>query len=188
MHPACLERKFVVFVTETDLRQHTAREHGEQLSKAERRQAMTIPLSIAVRVCVCALVTRGFRGFVPVLQRGQQGKRAPYREPSLPPCMLVSGQPAPCASVSSHLGCGTTRYVILLANHLCFPSLQYRRGASTGDASGSASVGGAAGQLPLARGSVVIGGGANVQSRFARSGSSMRQEQDQTAAAVRVRA
>eukprot|EP00887_Chlorella_sp_A99_P006106 scaffold22.g6106.t1 len=67
-HPDCLERKFVVFFTEQvesagtgtdcmgqlgrlaqELRQHTAREHGETLSKAEKRQALTLPVAFTYR-------------------------------------------------------------------------------------------------------------------------------------------
>ena len=48
-HPNCLENKFVVFVSESELRQHTAREHGDTLSKAEKRQALTLPVNFSVR-------------------------------------------------------------------------------------------------------------------------------------------
>ena len=38
-----------VFASEAELRQHTAREHGETLSKAEKRQALTLPVSFSYR-------------------------------------------------------------------------------------------------------------------------------------------
>lgn len=39
-HPSCLERKFVVFAEEQDLRRHFATEHGNEanMSRAQRRQ------------------------------------------------------------------------------------------------------------------------------------------------------
>jgi len=39
-HPACLERKFVVFAEEQDLRRHFAIEHGNEtnMTRAQRRQ------------------------------------------------------------------------------------------------------------------------------------------------------
>jgi hypothetical protein len=39
-HPSCLERKFVVFAEEQDLRRHFATEHGSEMnmSRAQRRQ------------------------------------------------------------------------------------------------------------------------------------------------------
>ena len=47
--PKCLEQKFVVFPTEQELKTHTAREHGHSLSKAERKQALTLPVSFNYR-------------------------------------------------------------------------------------------------------------------------------------------
>ena len=47
-HPGCLEQKFVVFASEESLRAHKAKEHGQEMSKAERRQAMTLPVAINV--------------------------------------------------------------------------------------------------------------------------------------------
>lgn len=41
---ACLERRFVVFGTPAELGAHMAGEHGEALSKAERRAALTIEI------------------------------------------------------------------------------------------------------------------------------------------------
>ena len=48
-HQTCLDRKFIVFMTEQELKQHAAREHGGDMSKAERRQALTIPINFQVR-------------------------------------------------------------------------------------------------------------------------------------------
>ena len=47
-HQTCLDRKFIVFMTEQELKQHAAREHGGDMSKAERRQALTIPINFQV--------------------------------------------------------------------------------------------------------------------------------------------
>lgn len=47
-HPQCLEQRFVVFPTEQELKTHTAREHGQSLSKAERKQALTLPVAFNV--------------------------------------------------------------------------------------------------------------------------------------------
>lgn len=52
-HPECLEHKFVVFLTEQELKTHTARQHGETLAKHERKAALT--LSVAFNVSL----TRG---------------------------------------------------------------------------------------------------------------------------------
>ena len=49
MHPSCREKKFVVFPMETDLRKHTAKEHPETLSKAERKQALSVPVGFTYR-------------------------------------------------------------------------------------------------------------------------------------------
>lgn len=48
-HPTCQEQKFVVFLTEQELKQHTAREHGDTMSKAEKKAAMAIPVAFTVR-------------------------------------------------------------------------------------------------------------------------------------------
>ena len=45
---ACLDHKFVVFGSEQELRQHMAREHSENMTKWERRQAMTLTPDIQV--------------------------------------------------------------------------------------------------------------------------------------------
>lgn len=49
-HTQCLEQKFVVFGSEQELRQHNAREHAGTMTRAERRQAMTIPIDIQVLI------------------------------------------------------------------------------------------------------------------------------------------
>lgn len=43
------ECKGVVFGAEHELRAHAAREHGDAMSRAERRQAMTIPIMLQAR-------------------------------------------------------------------------------------------------------------------------------------------
>ena len=43
---ACLERRFVVFGTPAELGRHMAGEHGDALSKAERRAALTIAIDV----------------------------------------------------------------------------------------------------------------------------------------------
>jgi hypothetical protein len=50
-HPACLERKFVVFAEEQDLRRHFATEHGSEMnmSRAQRRQVSSPSRPRAVR-------------------------------------------------------------------------------------------------------------------------------------------
>ncbi|KAK9858006.1 hypothetical protein WJX84_008852, partial [Apatococcus fuscideae] len=48
-HPVCMERKFVVFLTEAEMKQHAAREHGGNMSRQERRQALTIPVNLQFR-------------------------------------------------------------------------------------------------------------------------------------------
>lgn len=48
-HPRCLEQKFIVFATEQELRTHTAREHGQTLTKQERKQALTVPVAFNYR-------------------------------------------------------------------------------------------------------------------------------------------
>ena len=47
-HPVCMERKFVVFLTEAELKQHAAREHAGNMTRHERRQALTIPVNLQV--------------------------------------------------------------------------------------------------------------------------------------------
>ena len=57
-HPECQETKFVVFATEQELRKHRMEQHRgdvvEGLSRAERRAALTIPISVNVR-CIVGL-------------------------------------------------------------------------------------------------------------------------------------
>jgi len=48
-HPSCLERKFVVFASDSELRAHALKEHGGNLSKAERRAAATIQIDYGER-------------------------------------------------------------------------------------------------------------------------------------------
>ncbi len=65
-HPRCLERKFIVFKEELELKQHMAREHGDELgmSRAQRREALTLPLQFSVRGAptMCgAVLLRGLR-------------------------------------------------------------------------------------------------------------------------------
>lgn len=47
-HPSCLEKKFVVFNSEHELKRHFAGEHGDELkmSRAQRREALTIPINL----------------------------------------------------------------------------------------------------------------------------------------------
>ena len=47
-HQTCLERKFVVFASEQELRNHQGKEHGGTMSRAERRQALTVPINFQV--------------------------------------------------------------------------------------------------------------------------------------------
>jgi hypothetical protein len=47
-HPACLERRFVVFPGEAELKRHFAAEHGEEMrmSRAQRREALSVPVQL----------------------------------------------------------------------------------------------------------------------------------------------
>ncbi|KAI8465214.1 MAG: hypothetical protein J3K34DRAFT_525573 [Monoraphidium minutum] len=47
-HPACLERRFVVFQGEAELKRHFAAEHGEEMrmSRAQRREALAVPVDL----------------------------------------------------------------------------------------------------------------------------------------------
>lgn len=47
-HPACLERKFVVFAEEAELKRHFATEHGGEmnLSRAQRRNLLTVNIQL----------------------------------------------------------------------------------------------------------------------------------------------
>lgn len=40
----CLDKKFVVFASEQELKTHMAREHGADMTKAERKQALSVPV------------------------------------------------------------------------------------------------------------------------------------------------
>lgn len=44
MNQSCLEQKFVVFSTEQELKTHMAREHGGDMTKAEKKQALSLPV------------------------------------------------------------------------------------------------------------------------------------------------
>ncbi|KAJ9528698.1 hypothetical protein QJQ45_020597 [Haematococcus lacustris] len=50
-HPGCLDKKFVVFASEQDLKRHMAGEHGDELkmSKAQRREANALPIPLQFR-------------------------------------------------------------------------------------------------------------------------------------------
>jgi hypothetical protein len=47
-HPSCLERKFVVFAEEAELKRHFATEHGGEmnLSRAQRRNLLTVNIQL----------------------------------------------------------------------------------------------------------------------------------------------
>lgn len=45
----CLAKKFIVFASEQEFRQHSAREHAGAMSRAEKRHALTIPVNFQVR-------------------------------------------------------------------------------------------------------------------------------------------
>ena len=47
-HQGCLDKHFIVFSTEAELKQHSAREHGNNMSRAEKRQALSIPVNFQV--------------------------------------------------------------------------------------------------------------------------------------------
>ena len=49
-HPSCLEQKFVVFRSEQELKAHCAKEHSQDMSKAELKQARS--LQVSFNVCV----------------------------------------------------------------------------------------------------------------------------------------
>lgn len=44
MHQSCLDKKFVVFSTEHELKTHMAREHGGDMTKSEKKQALSLPV------------------------------------------------------------------------------------------------------------------------------------------------
>ena len=48
-HQNCLEKKFVVFTSEIDLKRHFASEHGGDMSRAQRREAFSVPVQIQYR-------------------------------------------------------------------------------------------------------------------------------------------
>lgn len=57
-HPDCLEQKTGVFATEQELKTHTARVHGRDMSKAEKKQALTLPVAFNVRACPFMWISR----------------------------------------------------------------------------------------------------------------------------------
>ncbi|GAX74773.1 hypothetical protein CEUSTIGMA_g2220.t1 [Chlamydomonas eustigma] len=50
-HPNCMEKKFVVFQSEQELKRHFAAEHGDELkmSRAQRREALAVPVQLQYR-------------------------------------------------------------------------------------------------------------------------------------------
>ena len=50
-HHSCMEKKFVVFTSEHELKRHFASEHGDELkmSRAQRREAYTVPMNLQYR-------------------------------------------------------------------------------------------------------------------------------------------
>lgn len=47
-HPSCLARKFVVFSSAAELRAHEAFEHGDQMSRAQRKAGMRLEVNFSV--------------------------------------------------------------------------------------------------------------------------------------------
>lgn len=47
-HELCLEAKFVVFMSESDLKKHRLTDHSEPMSRNERRAALNIPINVTV--------------------------------------------------------------------------------------------------------------------------------------------
>lgn len=50
-HPRCLDKKFVVFETEQEMKRHFATEHGDELkmSRAQRREASSVAIPLQYR-------------------------------------------------------------------------------------------------------------------------------------------
>lgn len=48
-HDVCLERKFVVFASAQELKQHQGKEHADGMSAAERRRHLTVPINLQAR-------------------------------------------------------------------------------------------------------------------------------------------
>eukprot|EP00884_Botryococcus_braunii_P010308 jgi/Botrbrau1/19279/Bobra.0073s0026.2 len=48
-HPNCRDARFIVFAAEAELRHHNAMSHGGNMSRAEKRQALTIPIAVSYR-------------------------------------------------------------------------------------------------------------------------------------------
>ncbi|KAK9820561.1 hypothetical protein WJX72_011657 [[Myrmecia] bisecta] len=87
-HPECLEQKFVVFASEQDLKQHNAREHGGNMSRSERRQALTIPVNFQYRrgddgaEAAVAGPSRGAAAIPGIVIGGAGGVRSRFRRRS----------------------------------------------------------------------------------------------------------
>ena len=45
-HDTCLERKFVVFASQQELKQHQGKEHAGGMSAAERRRHLNVPINL----------------------------------------------------------------------------------------------------------------------------------------------
>lgn len=48
-HPDCLNKKFIVFVSEAELKRHNATTHGGSMSRSQRNAALQIPVAIEFR-------------------------------------------------------------------------------------------------------------------------------------------
>ena len=48
-HQSCMEKKFGVFASELDLKRHFAAEHGGEMSRAQRREAFSVPVQLQYR-------------------------------------------------------------------------------------------------------------------------------------------
>ena len=61
MHPACLEKRFVVFGERFELSRHMVNEHGEEwkLSKLQKKQALTIEPNFQVGTCAAVHTAAG---------------------------------------------------------------------------------------------------------------------------------
>ncbi|KAM7273157.1 hypothetical protein ACFE04_027821 [Oxalis oulophora] len=46
---ACLEKKFIVFTTESEMKRHNTKEHGGRMSRSKRNAALQIPISFQYR-------------------------------------------------------------------------------------------------------------------------------------------
>ncbi|GBG69323.1 hypothetical protein CBR_g4019 [Chara braunii] len=75
--PECLQKKFVVFSTEADLKVHNAKYHGGRMSRSQRKNALTIPVSFVYRRPGQGDHDGGGRGGGP-----RRGRRGPGAGPS----------------------------------------------------------------------------------------------------------